>query len=100
MAKANRRKAAAAAGSSVAEQLRTIIAARGLTPYKVAREAGLDPSTVTRFCNRERLGSVEAFDAVCQVLGLKLTEGRGGLRSTHVGRRPNDSTSARVITAE
>lgn len=66
--------------ASMADHARSIIATRGLTAYRVAKSAGIAPSTMTRFLARDRDLSLESFGKVCGVLGLRLVEGAGGLR--------------------
>lgn len=63
---------------TVSEQLRSIVRARGLTPYAVAQAAGLSPSVVSRFMNAERQLTTDTLDAVCAALGLELRETRRG----------------------
>jgi DNA-binding phage protein len=72
--------------ASLADHVRSIIATRGLTAYSVAKAAGVDPSTMTRFVSGERDLSLESFGKVVAALGLRLVESAGGLRSTHAGR--------------
>jgi transcriptional regulator with XRE-family HTH domain len=60
----------------VTGQLRAVINALGLTAYKVATDAGLAPSVVSRFLAGERSLSGELLDLVCASLGLRLVEER------------------------
>lgn len=75
-----RKRAADAPTPTIEDQVRDEIARRGLTPYAVATAAGLAPSQLTRFVNRERSLSGPALGKVCRALGMYLASGRGGLR--------------------
>jgi plasmid maintenance system antidote protein VapI len=61
--------------SAVSEQLRSIISARGLSPYSVSRLADVAPSVLTRFVNGERGLTLDTFDRIALALGLRLAEG-------------------------
>jgi transcriptional regulator with XRE-family HTH domain len=59
---------------SLSEQLRTIIRSRGLSAYKLGRDAKVDRSIVTRFLNREGSLSLESLDQIAAALRLRLVE--------------------------
>jgi hypothetical protein len=61
-----------ARSSSLANQLREIIDARGLNPHEIAIKAKINPSAMTRFKSRERDLSLPTFEKVCKALGLKV----------------------------
>lgn len=58
------------------EVLKRIISDRGLTAYKVAKDAEVSEDAVRRFLNGERGLTIATFDAICKSLGLELTEGK------------------------
>jgi transcriptional regulator with XRE-family HTH domain len=72
----------------ISDQLREVIAARGLSGYAVATAAGLNPAIISRWIGGERGLSSESLDAVAEALGVRLVEGRGGLRRIP-GRKRN-----------
>jgi ribosome-binding protein aMBF1 (putative translation factor) len=60
--------------------IRDVIAARGLSGSSVADEAEVDHRVVNRFLAGKRGLSIETTDKLARALGLRLVEGRGGLR--------------------
>jgi transcriptional regulator with XRE-family HTH domain len=58
--------------SKITDQLSEIIEASRLTPYEIAKTAGLSPSTATRFLSGERSLKLETLDLLVDVLGLKI----------------------------
>jgi transcriptional regulator with XRE-family HTH domain len=54
--------------SKITDQLSEIIEASRLTPYEIAKTAGLSPSTATRFLSGER----STLDLLAGALGLKI----------------------------
>ena len=61
----------------VSEQLRKAMERSGLSRYEIAKRAGIEQSSLSRFFSGERGLSQDAIDALCALLGLRL-----------VGRRP------------
>ena len=59
---------------SLSGQLRDVIGSRGLTPYAVAKEAGIDPGMVSRFVSGERDLRLGTVDRIAHALGLRLVE--------------------------
>jgi transcriptional regulator with XRE-family HTH domain len=67
---------------TVSQQLRDVIDSRGLTPYAVAKEAGIDPGMVARFVSGERDLRLGTVDRIAAALGLRLVEvGRSKARA-------------------
>jgi transcriptional regulator with XRE-family HTH domain len=60
--------------STISEQLREVIRRRGLTAYKVAKDAGLSHTVVQRFLDGERGLKLDSADKLAQTLRLRLTE--------------------------
>lgn len=56
----------------ILEPLKTAIAESGLTPYRIAKDAGLAPIVMTRFINGERGISLETADKIAVALGYGL----------------------------
>jgi transcriptional regulator with XRE-family HTH domain len=74
------RKPSPADPHALSTRLREIARSRGLTPYAIAREAGIDPRMLSRFLNGERDIRLATADAIARALGLRLVEtarGRG-----------------------
>jgi DNA-binding phage protein len=74
------------------EQLREVIRQRGLTAYRVAKDAGASVDAVQRFMNGQTGLNTHTFDKVCVSLGLVLVEQskaprrrRGGKGTTQEG---------------
>jgi transcriptional regulator with XRE-family HTH domain len=59
---------------ALSTRLREIARNRGLTPYAIAREAGIDPGMLSRFLNGERDIRLATADAIARALGLRLVE--------------------------
>jgi DNA-binding phage protein len=62
---------------SLSGQLRHVIAARRLTAYAVARDAGVDVRQVQRFLDGQRDLRLATADKLAQALGLRLVEAAG-----------------------
>jgi transcriptional regulator with XRE-family HTH domain len=62
------------AASTISEQLREVIRRRGLTAYKVAKDAGLSHTVVQRFLDGERGLKLDSADKLAQTLRLRLME--------------------------
>ena len=58
----------------LSDQLREIIASRGLTAYALGQAAGIDPGVIQRFINRERDVRLGTVDRLAAVLRLRLVE--------------------------
>lgn len=57
----------------VSDQVRAAIDRCGMTRYQVAKLAGIDQSAMSRFMSGERGLSMEALDAVGEVIKLKVS---------------------------
>ena len=58
------------------EQLRRAIESSELTRYRIWKESGVAQSTLSEFVHGNRTLSMKNIDAVCEVLGLSLTESK------------------------
>jgi transcriptional regulator with XRE-family HTH domain len=56
------------------EQFRTAFQASGLTPYRVAKDAGVAHVVLQRFLKGERDVRAQTFNKLCGALGLVLTK--------------------------
>lgn len=54
------------------DTVRRVVKELGITPYEVAKRAGLPPQGVRRFLNRERDLTVGSFEKICQGLHMVL----------------------------
>jgi DNA-binding phage protein len=61
-----------AVAGDVCEQLREAVQASGKTVYRVAKDAGIKPTVLSRFLRRERDIRGETFAKVAAALGLEL----------------------------
>ena len=59
---------------TISEQLREVIHQRGLTAYKVAKDAGLSHTIVQRFLDGDRGLKLDSADKIARTLRLRLTE--------------------------
>jgi len=75
-----KRRPAGRQTARLTDVIRQTIAARGLTPYAVAKESGLSTSVVDRFLRGERGLNSQSLDAVAGALGLRLVAGADGLK--------------------
>jgi transcriptional regulator with XRE-family HTH domain len=89
----NRRGASPPAGHDISDQLREIIASRGLSGYAVGQLAGVNPGQVARFLGRQRGLTLETVDKIGRGLGLRLIE-------VAARRRPVRSATTAGPTAE
>jgi transcriptional regulator with XRE-family HTH domain len=55
-------------------QLREIVRKRELTPYRLGKLAGVDPSIISRFLSGERDPSAATIDRLFAALGLRVAE--------------------------
>jgi len=55
------------------ESLRQAIDRSGLTMYRIAKDAGLDFSTLSRFCHGERDLKLESADKLAEYFNLEVT---------------------------
>ncbi len=60
------------APKTISEQLRRFIKDSGLSTYQLERETGVHNSMLSRFLRDERGLRIEAVDALCQHLKLRL----------------------------
>lgn len=60
--------------TSLGDQLRAFIHSRGLTPYALARAAGIDSRLTSRFLAGAKDINLGTASRIAAVLGLKLTE--------------------------
>jgi DNA-binding phage protein len=65
---------------TLSEFVQSVIARRKLSGAAVAAAAGVSSSVVHRFLSHDRSMTVPSFERITTALGLKLVEGRGGLR--------------------
>jgi transcriptional regulator with XRE-family HTH domain len=63
----------------IRESIRSVVSARKLTPYRVAKAAGVSIDSVARFLDGSRGLQVSTLDAICGALGLVLVEGGGSV---------------------
>jgi transcriptional regulator with XRE-family HTH domain len=82
-------RAAPRRAATISDQLRSVIASRRLTAYAIAQEAGIAPSTLSRFLAGERGLTTQTLDVVCDALGLELKPTRRGL-GTRAGNQAED----------
>jgi plasmid maintenance system antidote protein VapI len=59
----------------LAEQLRRAIHESGLSPYRVATDAGVDRAVLSRFLRGERGLNLDTASRICELLELRLVKG-------------------------
>lgn len=59
---------------TISGQLKQAIVASGLTPYAIAKAAGVSPGMITRFMAGDRGLNIETIDKLATALNLHLTE--------------------------
>lgn len=57
---------------TLAEQLKAAVLASGMTPYRIAKSAGITSPVLTRFMNGKRDLRLETAGLIAEVLGLTL----------------------------
>ena len=72
----------------ISEQLREVIQRRGLTAYKVAKDAGVSHTIVQRFLEGDRGLKLDSVDKIARSLRLRLMEDRAIFTLTI--RKPNN----------
>ena len=60
----------------LSEQLRQAVRDSGLTPYRIATDAGVDRAVMTRFVNRDRGLTLDTASRITDYLGLELRPAR------------------------
>ena len=58
------------------DQIRRAIDDSGLTRYRIAKETGIDESTLAKFYNGHRGLSLDNMDQLCEYLGLRIVMDR------------------------
>jgi transcriptional regulator with XRE-family HTH domain len=61
---------------TMSDQLRRIIDESGLSRYRIAKDIGLDESTLSKFYNGQGGLSMEVLDRLGKYLDLRITAGR------------------------
>ena len=56
------------------KRIRELMAERGWTDYKLAKEANLSHSTVTNMFNRNTAPTLPTLEAVCRAFGITLAQ--------------------------
>lgn len=56
------------------KRIRELMAERGWTDYRLAKEANLSHSTVTNMFNRNNAPTLPTLEAVCRAFGITLTQ--------------------------
>lgn len=56
------------------KRIKELMAARGWTDYRLAKEANLSHSTVTNMFNRNNAPTLPTLEAVCHAFGIILTQ--------------------------
>jgi plasmid maintenance system antidote protein VapI len=74
MAERKAARKSAPAGHTLPDQLREIIASRGLAPTELGQLAGVDPTVIARFVAGERDLRLETAGRIAAALGLRLVE--------------------------
>ena len=58
----------------VNERIRALLAERGWTPYRLAKESGLSDGTVGNIFRRNTVPSMATLEALCSGLGITLAQ--------------------------
>ncbi len=58
----------------VKEKLKELLAAKGWTNYRLAKESGLSLSTVINIYKRNSVPSVDTLEAICKGFGITLSQ--------------------------
>lgn len=56
------------------KRIKELMAERGWTDYRLAKEANLSHSTVTNMFNRNNAPTLPTLEAVCRAFGITLTQ--------------------------
>ena len=54
--------------------MKELMAARGWTPYRLAKEAGLTESTIQNLLRRDGIPTLPTLEAVCSAFGITLAQ--------------------------
>ncbi len=89
--------------STLSEQVRALVDKSPMSTYAIAKEAGIDKSTMSRFMNGGSL-SLEKFDRLAQVLGIQIASSVAAVRKLPMGRpskrRENRKSEPTVLSAK
>ena len=58
----------------LAEKLKKICEAKGSTPYKLAKEAGISSSTISEFLKGNSKPRIDTLLIICNQLGISMTD--------------------------
>ena len=58
----------------IAQKFKQICEAKGTTPYKIAKKAGLSSSTVSCFLNGKTIPRIDTMMMLCNQLGVFITD--------------------------
>ena len=56
------------------KRIRELMAERGWTDYRLAKESGLSHSTITNMFNRNNAPTLPTLEAVCAAMGITLAQ--------------------------
>ena len=73
------------------KRIRELMAERGWTDYRLAKESGLSHSTVTNMFNRNNAPTLPTLEAVCRAFGITLAQ------FFSEGNEPNSLTEEQQI---
>lgn len=59
---------------NIQKQIRQLMAERGWTDYRLAKEAHLSHSTVTNMFNRNNAPTIPTLEALCKAFGITLAQ--------------------------
>lgn len=73
------------------KRIRELMAERGWTDYRLAKESGLSHSTVTNMFNRNNAPTLPTLEAICRAFGITLAQ------FFSEGNEPNSLTEEQQI---
>jgi toxin-antitoxin system, antitoxin component, xre family len=56
------------------KKLRQLLAERGWTEYRLAKNCGLNPSTISNIYRWNTVPSIETLDVICKAFGITLSQ--------------------------
>ena len=70
----------------LSDQVRRAVAECGQTCYRISKETGIDPATLSRFMSHERGLPMKTLDRLADHLDLNIVAGRGRQRGGDRGK--------------
>lgn len=73
---------------SIGEKLRKALDDKGITAYRIAKDLGFSPSTITNYINNSTTPDAGKLQMICQYIGIPIEELLGDKLTQYAGKLP------------